>query len=132
MGEHKHYSIEQKRTAAELAIKHRDGGGNYSDIAKVAGVHPTMMGKWVDAYQSGKLELPPKEKTSTLKAFKEIDIRPELKKIAKSIDDLVAICQFLNSNTNQACIRLDAIYSKLTEYQEIAKEVSDEINGEKG
>lgn len=130
----KHYTNEQKRKAAQMAIKHKANGGQYSEVAEIVGCHMTMIGKWVDAYRLGKLDEKPnppaKPPPKSPKAEKEIDIRPDLKNIANAIDNLTIAVKVTHANINQACIRLDAIYSKLTEHENIASEIGDEINGE--
>lgn len=106
----KHYTNEQKRKAAVMAIRNKANGGGYSEVADLVGCHMTMIGKWVDAYRLGKFDEKPEASniTTESKALKEIDIRPELKSIPKAIDKL-------SSMVERACIRLDAIYVELTE-----------------
>ena len=126
-----------------MAIKHKSNGGNYSDVAEIVGCHMTMIGKWVDAYRLGKLEdKPPTEKpiTTKLKALKEIDIRPELKRIAvileKTIEGSNKAIEDLTKGLEKVCLRLDSIYQKNIEDHEtfdslLAKGFKKAGNGDK-
>ena len=120
------YTIDYKKEIAEKAIRMQKAEFLQKEIAEILNISLPTLKHWIKDFKDGKYDkpelvaeiLPVIEESKS----KEIDIRPELKSIAKSIGDLAAITQFLNSNLGKinsnlekVCIRLDSIYQKNTE-----------------
>lgn len=113
MSEKKHrmFTTEFKRTTAEAAIQLKENDIKTAQLETITGINKDHLNKWIRAYKNGEYDDkpdPPTKQPESKRLGKEIDTRPELKKIAESIDNF-------SNGIEALCVRLDTIIKKFSD-----------------